>query len=374
MGNDTLYVGLDTDKRFIDVAVAAEGRNGEVRYCGKISNEAIAVARLIKRLRAGGRRLEVCYEAGPCGYGLYRRLQRMAGVRCDVIAPSLTPRRPGDRVKTNRRDALTLARGLRSGDLTAIWVPDAAHEAMRDLVRARAAAVADMQRCRQRLGGFLLRHELRYDPAPWTKKHRAWLGQLPAAAEHEAHRGSLEEMLRALDETTARCQRLTDHIAELVPQWSLAWLVEALQALRGFALVNAATVVAEIGDPRRFTKPSQLMAYLGLVPSEHSSGERVRRGGLTKAGNGRTRKALVEAAWTYARRGSLAPPAGRHDPAVLLIATKARHRLGRRYRRLTARGKRPTVAIAAIARELAGFVWAVAQAAAPADLAAPEQR
>jgi transposase len=372
MGNDTLYVGLDTDKRFIDVAVAEEGRE-EPRYCGKVSNDGVAVGRLIKRLRGGGRRLEICYEAGPCGYGLYRRLQAMSGVKCEVIAPSLTPRRPGDRVKTNRRDALTLARQLRAGNLTAIWVPDPTHEAMRDLVRARAAAMGDLQRCRQRLSSFLLRNDLRYDGRScWTKKHRAWLGQLPL--KHEAHHRAVDEMLQALDEANARCQRLTADIAALLPDWSLAWLVDALQALRGFALINATTLASEIGDPRRFAKPSQLMAYLGLVPGEHSSGERVRRGGLTKAGNGRTRKALVEAAWTYARRPTAAAPASKHDPAIRLIAAKARQRLSRRFRRLTARGKRPTVAIAAVARELAGFVWAVAQAAGPAIPASPEQR
>ena len=371
MGNDTLYVGLDTDKKYIDVAVAEEGRE-EPRYWGKISNEGVAVGRLIRRLQAGGRRLEICYEAGPCGYGLYRRLQGMAGVKCEVIAPSLMPRRPGDRVKTNRRDALALARQLRSGNLTAIWVPDPAHEAMRDLVRARGAAMADLQRCRQRISSFLLRNELRYDNRSWTKKHRAWLGRL--TFEREEHRRAVGEMLQALDEAAARCDRLTADIAERVAHWSLAWLVEALQGLRGFALLNATTLAAEIGDPRRFAKPTQLMAYLGLVPGEHSSGERVRRGGLTKAGNGRSRKALVEAAWTYARRATMAPPAHKYDPAVRLIATKARQRLSRRYRRLTARGKRPTVAIAAIARELVGFVWAVAQAAGPAMPAAPRQR
>jgi transposase len=297
----------------------------------------------------------------------------MAGVRCEVIAPSLTPKQSGNRIKTNRRDALLLARQLRSGNLTAIWVPDPAHEAMRDLVRARAAAMADLQRCRQRVSSFLLRNELRYEGSCWTKKHRAWLGQLPLA--DEAHHRAVGEMLQALDEAAARCQRLTADVATLVPHWSLAWLVEALQALRGFALINAATLAAEIGDPRRFAKPSQLMAYLGLVPGEYSSGERVQRGGLTKTGNGRTRKALIEAAWTYARRTTAAaPPASRYDPAVRLIAAKARQRLSRRYRRLTARGKRPTVAIAAVARELAGFVWAVAQAAGPALPATPVPR
>ena len=366
MNKDTLYVGLDTDKKHIAVALAEALPGGEVRCWGQVANEASSVARLVKRLQAGGRQLEVCYEAGPCGYGLYRLLNGKPGVRCQVVAPSLTPRRPGDRVKTNRRDALTLARLLRAEELTAVWVPDATHEAMRDLVRARGAGVADLVRCRQRIAGFLLRQDIRYAGKPWTRKHRAWLGQLVATLALPAHRLMFGEALQALDEATARRDRLTDHIAELMPGWSLAWLVEALQALRGFALINAATLAAEIGDPRRFAKPSQLMAYLGLVPSEYSTSDRVRHGGLTKTGNGHTRKALIEAAWTYSRPARAPRDASPHAPAVAAIATKACHRLSRRYRRLTAGGKRPVIAVAAIARELSGFVWAIAQAAGPA--------
>ncbi len=373
MSKNTLYVGLDTDKKHIDVALAEALPGGEVRYWGQVANEASAVARLVKRLQAGGRQLAMCYEAGPCGYGLYRLLNGKPAVRCRVVAPSMTPRRPGDRVKTNRRDSIALARLLRAGELTAVWVPDATHEAMRDLVRARGAGVADLLRCRQRIAGFLLRQDIRYAGKPWTKKHRVWLGQLVPALALPAHRLMLGEALQALDETTARRDRLTDHIAELVPDWSLAWLVDALQALRGFALINAATLAVEIGDPRRFAKPSQLMAYLGLVPSEHSTGERVRRGGLTKTGNGRTRKALIEAAWTYSRPARAPRNNARHAPAVAAIAAKACHRLSLRYRRLTnTRGKRPIIAVAAIARELSGFVWAIAQVAGPAA-ATPER-
>jgi transposase len=371
MSQDTLYVGLDTDKKHIDVAVAEELPGGEVRYWGKIANEASAVARLVKRLQAGGRLLEMCYEAGPCGYGLHRQLNAKPGVRCRVVAPSMTPRRPGDRVKTNRRDSIGLVRLLRAGELTAIWVPDATHEAMRDLVRTRGAATADLLRCRQRLAGFLLRQDIRYAGKPWTKKHRVWLGQLAPVLPLPAHRLVIGDALQALDEATARRDRLTDHIAELMAGWSLAWLVEALQALRGFALINAATLTVEIGDPRRFAKPTQLMAYLGLVQSEHSTGDSVRRGGLTKTGNGRTRKALIEAAWTYSRPARAPRDSSRHAPAVAAIATKAGHRLSRRYRQLTTRGKRPVIAVAAIARELSGFVWAIAQVAGP-PAATPE--
>ena len=362
MAQDTLYVGLDTDKKHIDIAVAEPLPGGEVRYWGKIANEAASLDRVVKRLQKGGRRLEVCYEAGPCGYGIHRRLAGRPGVRCQVVAPSLTPRKPGVRVKTNRRDCLTLARLLRAEELTAVWVPDPAHEAMRDLVRARGAAVADLLRCRQRIAGFLLRQEIAYAGKPWSKKHRAWLGRL--AWDAPAHRLLWAELLAALDQAAARRDRLSEHIAERVPGWSLAWLVEALQVLRGYRLINAVSLVAEIGDPRRFDSPRQLMAYLGMVPSEHSTGERVRRGGLTKTGNGRARKGLIEAAWTYARPAK-APPPAHPDAALVAIAEKARHRLSGRYRRLTARGKRAPVAVAAIARESLGFVWAIARQAAP---------
>ena len=359
---NTLYVGLDTDSKHIDVAVAEPLPNWEVRYWGQIANEPASVARLVKRLRKDGRDLLVCYEAGPCGYGLYRQLNGTPGVRCQVVAPSLTPRRPGDRVKTNRRDCLSLAKLLRAQELTAIWVPDARHEAMRDLVRTRGAILSDLTRCRQRIGGFLLRQGVRYPGKPWTKKHRRWLGQIEHAA--PAHRLSFAELLDALDQTQARHDRLIDHIRELVPQWSLAWLVEAVQALRGYKLINAVTVAAEIGDPRRFSSPRPLMAFVGMVPSEHSTGDSIRRGRITKTGNARARKASVEAAWTYTRR--IQAPTPRHyPPAVRAVAEKARHRLSGRYRRLVGRGKLSTVAVAAIARESLGFIWAIAHAAAP---------
>lgn len=364
MDKDTLFVGLDTDKRHIDIAVAGPFPDGEVRYVGKISQAPPALPRALRRLRKEGRSLTVCYEAGPCGYGIYRRLEGMAGVTCRVVAPSLIPRRPGDRVKTNRRDAVSLARLLRAGELTAIWVPDAAHEAMRDLVRARAKAVEALTRCRQHIGSFLLRQEIGYTGTPWTKKHRLWLSRLEFA--EPAHRVLWVELLTALDQAEARRDRLSAHMAELVADWSLGWLAEALQVLRGYRLVTAASLVAEVGDPRRFDSPRQLMAYLGLVPSEHSTGLRHHRGGLTKTGNRRARTALIEAAWTYARPAKPMPAAGA-PPELQAIADKARHRLGLRYRRLILRGKRPQVAVAAVARELVGFAWAIAHAAGPQD-------
>jgi transposase len=368
MTNDTLYVGLDTDKRQIAVAVAEPQAPFELHYVGTIANDPVALQRALRRLskRDGGDRrpLAVCYEAGPCGYGIHRQLNAMAGVSCQVVAPSLIPRRPGERVKTNRRDALSLARLLRAGELTAIWVPDAGHEAMRDLVRGRAAAVAAVKRCQQQIGSLLLRQGIPYTGKPWTKKHRAWLGRL--SFEAPAQRLLFVELLVALDQAAAHRDRLSEHIRELVPGWSLAWLVEALQALRGYRLINAVSVAAEIGDPRRFDSPRQLMAFVGLVPSEHSTGRRQRRGGLTKTGNSRARKTLIEAAWTYSRPARGKAAAG-YPPELQAIAEKARHRLSRRYRQLTAHGKLPQVAAAAIARESLGFIWAIARAAAPAQ-------
>lgn len=365
MKKDTLYVGLDTDKKHIDVAVADALPSREVRFWGRTTNTPAAVDRLIKKLGQGGRELVVCYEAGPCGYGLYRQLVRKRGVRCLVVAPSMTPRRPGDRVKTNRRDALKLAKLLRAEELTAVWVPDAAHEALRDLVRARSTAVSVLTRCRQHISSFLLRQGIPYVGKPWTQKHRAWLAALEF--EQAAHRLLLVELLMALDQAQVRRDRLTDHIRELVPGWSLAWLVEAVQALRGYDLINAVIVVSELGDPRRFASPRQLMGFVGLNVSEASSGDTVRRGHLTKTGNKRARKALVEAAWTYSRPSATSKPQAARLPAqVQQIADKARHRLSRRYRHLLARGKLKQVAIAAVARETLGFIWAIAHAAAPA--------
>lgn len=361
-----MYVGLDTDKKHIDVAVAEPLPGGELRYWGKIGSDAASVDRLVKKLSQGGRELEMCYEAGPCGYGLYRQLAGKRGVTCMVVAPSMVPRRPGERVKTNRRDALKLARLLRAEELTAVWVPDAGHEAMRDLVRARGAAVLALKRCRQQISSFLLRQGIWYGSTPWTKKHRAWLGT--QKFEHQAHRLMFGEMLEALDQAQARRDRLTEHIRDLVPSWSLAWLVEVLQVLRGFDLVNAVVLAAEVGDPRRFRTARQLMGFLGLGVSEHSTGDSVRRGHLTKTGNKRVRNCLVEAAWTYCRQGGVRSKAvtARQPAAVREITAKACHRLARKYRQLVARGKLATVAAAAVARELVGFVWAIAHAGAPA--------
>ena len=295
--NSKVFVGLDTSKLKISVAVAEDGRQGEVRFLGEIDNTPEAVRRLVSKLASRHGELLFCYEAGPTGYGLQRQIAAL-GHECAVIAPSLIPKRPGERVKTNRRDALTLARLHRAGELTAIWVPDPGHEAVRELVRAREAAMADLREKRQHLQSFLLRHG-RVFPGrqPWTRAHARWLSEL--AFEHPAQYLVLREYRQAIEDAEARLERLTQQVADVVSTWSMAPVVEAYQAMRGVALLTAVTFVAEIGDVRRFESPRQLMAYLGLVPCESSTGERVRRGSITKAGNPRVRRVLIEGAWTY---------------------------------------------------------------------------
>jgi transposase len=275
----------------------------------------------------------------------------------------------GDRVKTDRRDALMLAKLHRAGELTAIWIPDAGHEAMRDLVRARATAVRVLVKARQHLQGFLLRHERIYRGArAWTLAYRRWLSTVHF--EHPAQQIVLQDYIHAVQEAETRRHRLTQQIEELLPNWSMAPVVAALQSMRGVALIVAVTVVAEVGDFRRFANPRQLMAYLGLVPSEHSSGRSVRRGGITKAGNALARRVLIEGAWTYRMSARVSRKLyDRLEPlpaAVRDIAWKAQLRLCARYRRLAAIGKPKVVVTTAIAREMVGFIWAIARLAQPA--------
>jgi transposase len=290
------YVGLDVHKDTIAVALAEAGLRGEVREYGKVPNTTGALKALIVKLAPARRELRFCYEAGPCGYGIHRQLTA-AGHECAVVAPSLIPRKPGERIKTDRRDANKLAKLHRAGELTAVWVPNQAHEAMRDLVRARQAAVRTLRQARQQLSGFLLRHGHHYHRPAWTQLHRRCLASLKF--EQAVHYIVLEDCIAAIEAATARRDRLEAHIEAALPEWSLAPVIQALQALRGVGLVAAATLVAELGDITRFTNPRQLMAYLGLVPSEHSSGRTRRQGGITKAGNGAARRMLIEAAWSY---------------------------------------------------------------------------
>jgi transposase len=355
------YVALDTSKLRNAVAIAEAGRNGEIRYLGEIDNAPAATAKLARRLAKRHAALTFAYEAGPTGYGLYRQLKSL-GHDCIVVAPSLIPHKPGDRVKTNRRDALSLARQLRAGDLTAVWVPDPHHEAVRDLTRARGAAVREQRARRQQVSALLLRLGLHYPGnTTWGKAHMAWLAGQKLA--HLEQRIALEEMLHAVRQAGDRIARLEQAIHAAVPDWSLAPSVTALMALRGIEFIAATTLLAEIGDLTRFRTPRELMAWLGMVPSEHSTGDRIRRGPITKTGNRRARSILVECAWSYRH-----PPRVSRDklarleaapPAVRDIAWKAQSRLTARYRALRRAGKLEVVAVTAVARELAAFIWAV---------------
>src|SRR5216684_872425 len=359
MADRITYVGLDVHKESIVVAVASGGLRGEVREYGRIANTATALDRLLRKLGVDGMTLRFCYEAGPCGYGIQRRLSAQ-GQECVVVAPSLIPKRAGDRVKTDRRDAASLAKLHRAGELTAVWVPDARHEAMRDLVRARFDAVHSLRRARQQLGGFLLRQGCHYGRPAWTKLHRRWLAGLKF--DQAVHHLVLEDYITAVEAAAARRDRLTAQIEAMLPDWNLAAVVAALQTMRGMALVNAATLIAELGDLSRFADPRQLMAYLGLVPSEHSSGASVKRGGITKAGNGTARRLLIEAAWSYRRLSRELLLRQENQPRPIRdIAWNGQARLCARYRRLARAGKPANVVTTAIARELSGFVWAIAR-------------
>mgnify|MGYP000615944097 CR=1 FL=1 len=358
------FVGLDVSKDQIAVGVATGDPRSAVEYHGTIANRSAALRRLCDVLSGGGVDLHFCYEAGPFGYELYRRLTRW-GHRCDVIAPSLIPTRPGDRVKTDRRDGLRLASQLRAGQLTPIWVPDAGHEAIRSLVRLRGLAARDVARAKQQILGFCLMHERVYTESRthWTKSHRRWL--VEQKFDHGALSFAYSELLTRLERAEAMLERARIALRKALPEWSLYPVAEALQALRGFDWQNASTLVAEIGDFSRFPSPGQLMAYVGLVPSEYSSGNRCRRGGLTKAGNHEARRALVEAAWTYrfpARQSYVIRQRSAHLPEPIREkAWAAQTRLSARMRHLRRQGKHPNTVLAAVARELTGHVWAIAR-------------
>ncbi len=369
------FVAFDASKLRNAVAIAQAGRSGEVRFLGEIDNAPAATAKLVRKLAGKYDRLAFCYEAGPTGYGLYRQITGL-GQECVVVAASLIPKKAGDRVKTNRRDALGLVKQFRAGELTAVWVPDPRHEAMRDLTRARGAAVEDLRAKRQQVSSFLLRLGLHYaGKKSWTKTHMNWLAS--QKLEHAEQRIAFEEMLLAMRQAQERIARLEEAIRVAVPDWSLAEVVEALIAMRGIDMVSATAFLAEIGDLSRFRTPRELMAYLGLVPSEHSTGDTVRRGPITKTGNRRARQTLVECAWSYRHP----PRVGREKqhkvaaapPAVREIAWKAQHRLYARYRALTRRGKLKTIAVTALARELSGFIWAINREIATTHAAARPQ-
>jgi transposase len=361
--SSTLYVGLDVHKESIAVAYVAKDYEAEVTYLGSSGTRQCDIDKLIRQLQSKSKELVFVYEAGPCGYWLYRYLTKKGHV-CWVVAPSLIPKKAGDRVKTNRRDAIQLARLMRSGDLTPVYVPQVEDEAIRDLRRAREDTIRDLKAAKFRLKAFLLRHDIRYTgQATWGPAHLRWLSEVVCAT--PAQQIVFQEYVRAVNDHTERLQRLEHELREQVRSWRLQPVVEALQALRGVQFTVAVTIVAELGDLTRFDNPRQLMSYLGLTPSEYSSGERRRQGPITKTGNTHARHALVEGAWVYRYPAKVS----RHlqlrleklPKAVQDISWKAQVRLCTRYRKLSARGKHANQVVVAVARELIAFMWAIAK-------------
>lgn len=363
-GDYPAYIGLDVHKQNIVWAVAKVGR-GIAESRGEIANKPKAIIKLVDRLNQefGGEVLLFCYEAGPCGYGLYRQLLSL-GHDCQVIAPSQIPKKPAERIKTDRRDARKLAQALRSGDLTAVWVPDEEQEAMRDLTRARDDMKSQERKARQQLNGFVLRHGHAWpsNKTRWTQTHYRWLESLKFV--HDWQQVVLQEYIDSVRAASQRVADLNAQLERVLPSWSLAPVVDSLVALRGIDKLAAIVLLAELGDIRRFESPKQLMAFLGLVPSEHSSGRRRRQGAITKTGNGRARRMLVESAWSYrftARKTAhLKRKEAKASEEAKRIAWQAQKRLCGRYRTLTQVGKDTKLVNVAVARELAGFIWDIA--------------
>lgn len=361
MQKSIIFIGLDVHKNSIDVAIAEAGRNAEVRHYGTIGGGLDDLERLLKKLASPGKELHFVYEAGPCGYEIFRFLTDK-GFDCAVVSPAHIPKSPADRIKTDRRDAMTLARLHRAGELTYVFVPRTDDEAMRDLTRAREDAKKAQRVAQQQLGGMLLRLGFRYSGNNWSLPHFRWLvnQKMPTPAQQVV----FQEYINAIRDTTARVDRLTKQIESLVLDWRMASVVNALQALRGVSLIVAATMVAEIGDLTRFDHPKKLMAYLGLVPSEHSSGEKKKQGKITKTGNGHARRVLVEAGQAYRHPARITRPLLKRQEAlsqvVRDIAWKCQVRLCARFRRMTAKGKNHNTIVTAAARELAAFMWAIA--------------
>jgi transposase len=361
--SSTLYVGLDVHKESIAVAYVAQAHGAEVTYLGTIGTRQCDLDQLLRKMQSKATHLVCVEEAGPCGSWLSRYLTK-TGYDCWVVAPSLIPKKAGDRVKTDRRDAVPLARLARSGDLTPVYVPTVDDEAMRDLTRAREDTLSDLQDAKFRLKAFLLRHDIRYTGrATWNPAHLRWLaaGVCPTPAQQLV----FQEDVRAVTEHTERLQRLEQELHECVKSWRLRPVVDALQALRGVQFTVAVTMVAELGDLTRFDTPRELMNFLGLIPSESSTGERRRQGAITNAGNTHARRALVEGAWAYRYPAKVS----RHlqlrleqqPKAIQDISWKAQVRLCQRYRKLLARGKHANQVVVAMARELIGFMWAMAK-------------
>lgn len=368
----TKFVGMDVHKETIAVSVA-EAFGGEVRYVGEFRNTPEAVGKLIRQLGKGEAKLSCCYEAGPCGYGLHRQLRGL-GIASQVVAPSLIPRKPGDRIKTDRRDSQTLARLLRAGELTAVWVPDESQESLRDLTRGREDLKHLERQAKQRLQAFLLRHgKVFTGKTKWTRMHFHWLENVKF--DQQIQQIVFQTYLDTLQMLSRRVEAVEGQLEAAGAASGLGPLITGLMALRGISRIAATTIMAEIGDLHRFSTAPQLMAYLGLVPSEHSSGVTRSRGGITKTGNGHVRRVLVEAAWTYhypARKTAHLQQKVKQVPEKIQeVAWKAQVRLCGRYRLLESKGKLKVKVCTAVARELVGFIWAIGQAFPPPEAEVP---
>ena len=357
------YVGLDVHKDSISIAIADNGREGNLRNYGKIANDMNQLDKVLRKLISKNATLHCAYEAGPCGYGIYRHLTRKK-IDCIVVAPALIPQKSGVRIKTDRRDAANLAQLHRSGDLTAVYVPDQEDEAIRDLVRARDDISRAVRKVKQQINAFMLRHHCVYQgKSKWSKAHRNWLANMKM--NHPAQQVALTEYLDALADNESRLARITAQIEAFCQTWRLRKVVQALQGMRGISLISAATIICELGDLSRFEQPTKLMAYLGLIPSEHSSGGTIKKGPITKTGNTHARRTFIESAQAYrypARKSvTLRKRQAGLSKEILDISWNAQVRLCHSYRKFRARGKHHNVAITAVARELVGFVWAVVQ-------------
>jgi transposase len=366
MHKDTLiFIGLDTHKESTEVAYVDDDRTSSCQHYGKIQTTKPALAKLARQFvsKYPDATLHFVYEAGPCGYWVYRLLTSL-GHCCYVVAPSLIAKKPGDRVKTDKRDAIMLAERLKQSDLTPIYVPEPEDEAVRDLSRARETAMHDLNDARYQFKAFLLRNNIRYEgPANWSLKHLRWLTEL--VLPHPCQQIVLQEHLQIIMERQGRLERLDNELIHHVKNWRYYPVVKAIQALRGVRLRVAVGVIAELGDLTRFDHPRKLMAYLGLVPSEHSSGNRRRQGAITKCGNGRARRLLIEGAHSYRYSAKVSTELQKRQEGIpkeiVDLAWQSQLRLCRRYARLMHRGKHRSIVVTAIAREMIAYIWAISR-------------
>jgi len=371
------FIGLDTHKEFSEVVTINDHRDDQPIMLGRINSTRQAFTKLARRLQSKHPHstLHFVYEAGPCGFWIYRLLTSLGHV-CYVVAPSLIPKRPGERIKTDKRDAIKLARLMRANELSPIYVPESEDEAVRDLSRAREAACHDLKRAKHQLKSFLLRNFINYSgTANWGPKHRRWLAEIMLP--HPAQQIVLQEMIHTLNERTQRLSHLDNELAHIVSQWRFYPVVKAIQAMRGISLIIGSGLICELGDLTRFDHPSKLMAYIGLVPSEHTSSDKRHLGSITKMGNSRARRLLVEGAHSYRFQPKVSIEMEKRQQglpqSVKDIAWQAQLRLCRRYQRLMHRGKHRNVVVVATAREMVGYVWQIIQQT-PLEAIDPKQR